>query len=105
MGQTKGNLVQVDLLTNTDLRSSEEFKDLIVADRKGAVVRLRDVATVELGAEEATTVAKCKLDIEAFGGTYFDSEVVVSGNLVTARTWHDSPAWMREYIRLLHANT
>ncbi|HEX3152538.1 MAG TPA: DJ-1/PfpI family protein, partial [Gemmataceae bacterium] len=39
---------------------------------------------------EATTVAKCKLDIEAFGGTYFDSEVVVSGNLVTARTWHDN---------------
>ena len=58
VGQTKGNLVQVDLLTNTDLRSTDEFKDLIVADRKGAIVRLRDVATVELGAEEATTVAK-----------------------------------------------
>ncbi|HEY1418867.1 MAG TPA: efflux RND transporter permease subunit, partial [Myxococcaceae bacterium] len=58
VGQTKGNLVQVDLLTNTDLRSAQEFKDLIVADRKGAVVRLRDVANVELGAEEATTVAK-----------------------------------------------
>jgi multidrug efflux pump len=58
VGQTKGNLVQVNLLTNTDLRSSDEFKDLIVAERKGALVRLRDVATVELGAEEATTVAK-----------------------------------------------
>jgi multidrug efflux pump len=58
VGQTKGNLVQVNLLTNTDLRSPEEFKDLIVAERKGAIVRLRDVATVELGAEEATTVAK-----------------------------------------------
>ena len=58
VGQTKGNLVQVNLLTNTDLRSADEFRDLIVADRKGAIVRLRDVATVELGAEEATTVAK-----------------------------------------------
>jgi len=58
VGQTKGNLVQVNLLTNTDLRTAEEFKDLIVAERKGAIVRLRDVATVELGAEEATTVAK-----------------------------------------------
>ena len=58
VGQTKGNLVQVNLLTNTDLRSADEFKDLIVAERKGAIVRLRDVATVELGAEEATTVAK-----------------------------------------------
>jgi len=58
VGQTKGNLVQVNLLTNTDLRSADEFKDLIVAERKGAIVRLRDVATVELGAEEAATVAK-----------------------------------------------
>ncbi len=58
VGQTKGNLVQVNLLTNTDLRTADEFRDLIVAERKGAIVRLRDVATVELGAEEAQTVAK-----------------------------------------------
>jgi multidrug efflux pump len=58
VGQTKGNLVQVNLLANTDLRSAEEFKDLIVADRNGAIVRLRDVARVELGAEEADKVAK-----------------------------------------------
>ncbi|AHG88214.1 acriflavin resistance protein [Gemmatirosa kalamazoonensis] len=58
VGQTKGDLVQVNLLANTDLRSAEEFKDLIVADRGGAVVRLRDVARVELGAEEADMVAK-----------------------------------------------
>ena len=50
---------------------------------------------------EVTTVAKCKLDAEFSGGRYVDREVVVSGNLVTARTWHDNPAWMRAYIRLL----
>ncbi len=49
----------------------------------------------------ATTVAKCKLDVESFGGRYVDEPVVVSGNLVTARTWHDNPAWMREFIELL----
>jgi multidrug efflux pump len=58
VGQTKGNLVQVNLLANTDLRSAEEFSQLIVADRDGAIVRLRDVARVELGAEEASVVAK-----------------------------------------------
>src|SRR6185312_4340863 len=58
VGQTKGDLVQVNLLANTDLRSAEEFKDLIVADRAGAAIRLRDVARVELGAEEADVVAK-----------------------------------------------
>jgi multidrug efflux pump len=58
VGQTKGNLVQVNLLANTDLRSVAEFNDLIVAQRDGAIVRLSDVARVELGAEEADFVAK-----------------------------------------------
>jgi protease I len=54
-----------------------------------------------LKGQTATTVAKCRFDCEFSGGTYVDREVVVSGNLVTARTWHDNPAWMREYCRLL----
>ncbi|HYT72243.1 MAG TPA: efflux RND transporter permease subunit [Gemmatimonadales bacterium] len=58
VGQTKGNLVQINLLANTDLRSTAEFNNLIVADRDGAIVRLSDVARVELGAEEADMVAK-----------------------------------------------
>ena len=58
VGRTKGNLVQVNLLANTDLRSVKEFRELIVADRDGAIVRLSDVARVELGAEEADMVAK-----------------------------------------------
>ena len=49
----------------------------------------------------ATTVAKCRFDCEFSGGSYVDREVVVSEHLVTARTWHDNPAWMREYCRLL----
>ena len=58
VGQTKSAQVQVNLLANTDLRSVDEFANLIVADRNGAIVRLRDVARVELGAEEADLVAK-----------------------------------------------
>jgi multidrug efflux pump len=58
VGRTKNELVQVNLLANTDLRSAEEFRDLIVAERNGAIVRLSDVAKVELGAEEADMVAK-----------------------------------------------
>ncbi len=53
--------------------------------------------------KEVTTVAKCRLDCEFSGGKYVNREVVVSGNLVTARTWHDNPAWMREFIKLLKA--
>jgi multidrug efflux pump len=58
VGRTKGNLVQINLLANTDLRSAPEFENLIVADRGGAIVRLRDVAQVEREAEEADMVAK-----------------------------------------------
>jgi protease I len=31
-----------------------------------------------------------------------NEEVVVAGNLVSARTWHDNPAWMREFMKLLN---
>jgi multidrug efflux pump len=58
VGQTKGDLVQLNLLANTDLRSVDEFNELIVAERDGAIVRLSDVARVELGAEEADFAAK-----------------------------------------------
>ncbi len=58
VGRTKGNLVQVNLLANTDLRSSGEFEELIVADRGGAIVRLKDVARIERDAEEANMIAK-----------------------------------------------
>ena len=58
VGQTKGNLVQINLLADTDLRSVKEFEDLIITDRGGAVVRIADVARVELGAEEADMMAK-----------------------------------------------
>ncbi len=52
VGQTKGSLVQVNLTTNTDLRSVAEFEQLPVREQAGAVVRLGDVADVVLGAED-----------------------------------------------------
>jgi protease I len=53
--------------------------------------------------KRVTTVAKCQFDAETAGAIYEDREVVVDGNLVCARTWHDNPAWMREYMKLLNA--
>jgi protease I len=49
-----------------------------------------------------TTVRKCRFDAEVCGANYVDREVVVSGNLVTSRTWHDNHAWMREFMKLLN---
>jgi protease I len=50
-----------------------------------------------------TTVRKCKFDAELCGATFVDAEVVVDGNLVCARTWHDNPAWMRAFVAMLRA--
>jgi protease I len=50
-----------------------------------------------------TTVAKCALDAKQGGAHYVDQEVVVDGNLVTARTWHDNTALLREFMKLLVA--
>jgi multidrug efflux pump len=70
VGQTKGNLVQVNLLADTDLRSVVEFENLIVTDRNGAIVRLSDVARVELGAEEADLVAKYNKEESVYLGVW-----------------------------------
>ena len=49
-----------------------------------------------------TTVAKCQFDAEGGGASYVDRPVVVCGNLVTARTWHDNAEFMREFMKLLN---
>ncbi len=51
LGRTKGSMVSVNLIANTDLRSPEEFKQMVVKEDKGTVVRLGDIADVVLGAE------------------------------------------------------
>ena len=50
-----------------------------------------------------TTVAKCALDAEQGGAKYVNQPVVVDGNLVSARTWHDNAPFMREFMKLLKA--
>lgn len=57
IGRVKNNEVQIDLLTDTDLKTVDEFSELIVSQRDGSVVRLGDVATVELGSVEPQMTA------------------------------------------------
>src|SRR5919112_1363747 len=51
LGRTKGSMVSVNLVANTDLRTPEEFRQLVVKEERGVVVRLGDIADVVLGAE------------------------------------------------------
>jgi protease I len=52
--------------------------------------------------KKVTTVRKCRFDAEVVGARFVDREVAVDGCIVTARTWHDNHAWMREYMKLLN---
>jgi multidrug efflux pump len=51
LGSTKGDSVSVNLVANTDLRTPEEFRQMIVKQQNGVVVRLGEIADVVLGAE------------------------------------------------------
>jgi multidrug efflux pump len=51
LGRTKGSMVSVNLVANTNLRTAEEFRQLVVKQDKGTVVRLGEIADVVLGAE------------------------------------------------------
>jgi multidrug efflux pump len=51
LGRTKGSMTSVNLVANTNLQTAEEFKQLVVKEQDGSVVRLGDVADVVLGAE------------------------------------------------------
>src|SRR5512143_757739 len=51
LGSTKGSMVSVNLVANTDLQTTQEFRQLVVKEDKGVVVRLGEIANVVLGAE------------------------------------------------------
>jgi multidrug efflux pump len=52
LGRTKGTMVSVNLVANTDLQTAEEFRQLVVKEENGVVVRLGEIADVVLGAED-----------------------------------------------------
>jgi multidrug efflux pump len=70
VGQTKGSLIQVNLTANTDLRSVEEFKQLVVREQDGAMVRLEDIAEVVLGAEDYESEVRFSGQTAVFMGIF-----------------------------------
>src|SRR5437588_6279047 len=118
VGQTKGQLVQVNLTANTDLRSREEFEQLVVRQDQGgnATVRLRDIADVVLGAEDYDTVVNFSGETAVFVGvwslpnansldvikkvrTEMDSLQKELPEQITARIAYDGTAYIRSAIR------
>jgi multidrug efflux pump len=52
LGNTKGETTQITLTATTGLSSAATFGQLVIRQQNGAIIRLKDVAKVELGADD-----------------------------------------------------
>ena len=70
IGQTRGAYTQVNLRANTDMKSADEFKRIILRQNDEGVVRLADVADVELGADDYNTNVNYSGETAVFMGVF-----------------------------------
>ena len=54
-GQAKGYFTVTNIIADTGLTSLDEFRDMVVKAEGGSLVRLHDIATVELGAQSSNS--------------------------------------------------
>jgi len=76
VGRTRGQMVAIDLAADTDLRSVEEFEQLTVRSDRGAIVRLADIAEVELGSESYDSSAT----FNGMAATFIGVEIAPDAN-------------------------
>jgi len=70
LGRTKGSMVSVNLIANTDLKSAEEFRQIVVKEENGVIVRLGEIADVVLGAENYDTDVRFSGQTATFMGLW-----------------------------------
>jgi len=70
LGRTKGSMVSVNLVANTDLRTPEEFRQLVVKQDGNTIVRLGEIADVVLGAENYEQEVRFNGDTATFMGVW-----------------------------------
>ena len=63
-------MVSVNLVANTDLRTPEEFRQLVVKEENGVIVRLGEIADVVLGAENYDQEVRFNGDAATFMGVW-----------------------------------
>ena len=78
VGNTKGMMVQVNLNASTNLHSEEEFRNLVIRQSDNAMVRLKDVADVTLGAENYDS----EVSFDGNSAVYIGIQVAPSANLL-----------------------
>ena len=70
LGQTKGSMTSVNLVANTDLRTADEFRQLVVKNENGNVVRLGEIADVVLGAQNYDSEVRFNGETATFMGIW-----------------------------------
>lgn len=79
VGRTDGDMVTVNLTASTGLSSVEEFKNLILKAENGAIIRLKDVSTVTLGASSYDT----SVSFDGDDAVYIGIKVAPTANLLS----------------------
>ncbi len=57
-GQVKGGLVLFNITAQTNLENPEQFKQILIKNQNNTLIRLQDIATVELGSESYQSSVK-----------------------------------------------
>src|SRR5450755_2880883 len=70
VGSTKGSMVSVNLVANTNLRTADEFKQLVVKNNNGVVVRLGEIADVVLGSQNYDSEVRFNGETATFVGIW-----------------------------------
>ncbi len=78
-GRTDGQMVVVNLIAETGLHSIEEFSNLILKSQNGAIVRLKDVAKVTLGAQNYDSA----VSFDGDKAVYIGIKLAPSANLLS----------------------
>lgn len=87
-------------------RVPEIVRHFLDADKPMAAICHAVLILAAAGSLEGRTLTcypQCAPDAKAARGAFVDREVVVCGNLVTARAWNDDAPWMREFVKLARA--
>ena len=75
-GQRKGYFTVTNVTADTGLTSVEQFRDMVVKAKNGSLVRLRDIASVDLGPQSTDTVVSMNGEHAVFVGI----QVTPTGN-------------------------
>jgi multidrug efflux pump len=69
-GQVKGDFIQIDINARTSPATAEEFRNLVVAVRNAALIRLGDVAMIELGPQSVGSSSVLNNQKAVYVGVY-----------------------------------